>query len=246
MKLGTHKPGARPLPAIVRRSIGGYRVSVLDDGTDYWDLANQALKGAIPKESHPERDGRQVHFFRHAGKKYVLKTDSRHVGHLDSKLRRLWYGPVYSTAMRRIWQAANRGCDLVQMIYMAAEKMERGIATDTIMVAEYVEGQTLAEIGDPGLYLDEVSDLMTRLHGYGLAFVDPNRGNFIVTKQGLRIIDLSFGDSFLIGRARDYLKIKRVFAMDLPPAGLVNSLLVGSVRRGIAFRHWLRRMRGKK
>lgn len=246
MKPGTNKPGAHPLPAIVCRKIGGYRVSMFDDGVDYWDLAAKALKGAIPKESRPERDGRQVHFFRHGGRRYVLKTDSRPVGHLDSKLRRLWYGPVYSTVMRRIREAAGRGCDLVQMIYMTAEKMERGLAIDSIMVAEYMEGPTLAEIADPGPHLEEISNLMTRLHGYGLAFVDPNQSNFILTKQGLRVIDLSFGNNFLIARARDYLEIKQVFNVDLPPAGLVNSLLAGSVRRSIAFRHWLRRVRSRK
>lgn len=231
----------RTNPPIVGKKIGDYDVLMLGDGTDYWSVVQQFLPTLDTSEHRT--DHRQVAIADVGGRRYVFKRDATPVTYWECKLSRLWYGPVYSKVMRETHRALAEGCDIIQRVYLVAERMEKGLAKESFILLEFIPGHSLHE-EDVFSLQDQLRDTMTKLHRYRVASMDPNPGNFITNNGSLSVIDLSFRDGFPMGRAKDYVYLKDVYEVDLPDAGLLNRFLIAVVRVNRYLRYLSRRLRG--
>lgn len=74
------------------------------------------------------------------------------------------------------------------------------------MLIEYVEGVELNDMPIiPENVKAEIKASMEKLHALNMLSGDPHRGNFIVSKDGVRIIDLSGKSCTAERKARDRL-----------------------------------------
>ncbi len=228
-------------PGIIGKKIGDYDVLMLDDGTDYWSVAQRLLPTLDASEQRTSH--RHMAIADVDGRRYVFKRDATPVTYWECKLSRLWYGPVYSKIMRETHRALAEGCDIIQPVYLVAERMENGLAKESITLLGYIPGESLY-VENPFALQDRIRDAISRLHQHRIASVDPNPGNFILNEQGLHVIDLSFRDGFAMGRAKDHVYLKDVYEIDMPDAGLLNRFLIAVVRANRYLKYLSRRLRG--
>ena len=100
-------------------------------------------------------------------------------------------------------------CSGIRRSYLAQRKKRR--CTDLyIMLFEYIPGKVLNEFDEvPEDIKQDVLHKMALLHQHKLISGDAHKGNFILSRQGLRIIDLS-GKKFSRHRvAEDRLTLER-------------------------------------
>ncbi|HDV8625587.1 TPA: lipopolysaccharide core heptose(II) kinase RfaY, partial [Escherichia coli] len=94
--------------------------------------------------------------------------------------------------------------------YFLAERKIFNYASVFIMLIEYVEGVELNDMPIiPENVKAEIKASMEKLHALNMLSGDPHRGNFIVSKDGVRIIDLSGKSCTAERKARDRLAMER-------------------------------------
>ncbi|HAH1174591.1 TPA: lipopolysaccharide core heptose(II) kinase RfaY [Escherichia coli] len=94
--------------------------------------------------------------------------------------------------------------------YFLAERKFFNYASVFIMLIEYVEGVELNDMPIiPENVKAEIKASMEKLHALNMLSGDPHRGNFIVSKDGVRIIDLSGKSCTAERKARDRLAMER-------------------------------------
>lgn len=236
-------------PATVQAFADGFTVHRLDDGADYWSILKDFEAGLIPYEREFGKGNRRTYIINVDDRQLVVKYDSRPTDHLDSRIIRSIRGPVFRSLMKRSNEAIRRGCDIIPRIFLVAEKMAGAIAAESVMIAEYIVGRVLADETDKASYKGEIKRVLEKLHSFDLAHVDAHHGNFIVTEQGLKLIDLSCRDSITVGRARDVLRVKRSMGVHLPCRTLVEKVMMGYVLSSLLlqnFNRWLRGRRAKQ
>ena len=211
----------------MRRKIGDYDIYALDDGYDYWSLVERfrlgELSGSQVAGTSPKR---KVFFIEHDGRTFVLKFAVNSHRSLESKLFAFLHGPLYARSMKKINRAIEAGCGVVQRIYLAAEKMRGGLSRESIIVAEFVPGTPLDKMADLSAYRSQVAGVVTEAHRYGLTVIDMHPGNFVATDEGLKLIDLTQRTSLAVGKARDLVRLRERWGVEVPARGLVERLLV--------------------
>lgn len=223
--------------------VDGFTVRELADGSDYRGLLRRFLAGGVEPERRFGAGDKWGAIFSWEGRRFVLKYNAQPIKYWENKASRLVRGPVFSRIMRKSNEAIARGCDIIQRVYLVAERMERGLARESYMLTEYIPGESL-EGEAANLPAAEIVATLQRLHEYKLALIDPHPGNFIRTDNGLKIIDLTFRDGFLMGRAKDIVMSRRYMGIDVPATGLVSRFMVCVVRANQYLRNLSRRLRG--
>lgn len=223
------------------RVVDGYAVQYVDAGIDYCDIVRRFEAGELTAEQSFQRTAnRRVHIVVSGGRRYVLKYRSMRIRHIESKISRLVYGEMFSRIMRLCNGAFLRGCDFVQRVYLVAEKYE-GDYSHSVSLFEYIEGTPLSEKDEVEKYLPQMLEKISELHKHGLAFCDPNPGNFIVTDDGLKVIDLSFRNSFRVCKAKDVVMVKEHYGVDMPVRSVTDKIMVAMVDCNRTLRRWIRR-----
>jgi hypothetical protein len=216
---------------------GGFNVYQKDDGRDYWDVLQRFLKGEIKAERHPHTIAdHRVYFLEDGGRRYVLKHDWEVDRRFEVRLWRRIRGPFYSQLMRRVNLAVDAGCDVIQEIYLVAEREGRRAYPETYALIQYIPGESLAMQDSIVKYHPEIVKTVQTLHRHRLAFLDVHSRNIIVAGDGLKIIDVSTRGTFLLGRAKDAVRLGRRYGIDFPSRGAVEKFMVGVVR----VQEWLR------
>ena len=231
---------------MLRRVVDGYNVQYVDTGIDYLDIVRRFEAGELVAEQSFERTAnRHVHILVAGGRRYVLKYRTMRIRHIESKLSRFVFGEMFSRIMRLSNRAFSQGCDFIQRVYFVAEKYE-GHFSHSIALFEYIEGTPLSEEDTIQDYLPQMLDRVAELHEYGLAFCDPNPGNFIMTEDGLKVIDLSFRNSFRVCKAKDVVMLKENYGVHMPVSSIVDKLMVGVVDCNRVLRRWLKRRKQER
>ncbi len=226
-------------------TIDGCRVQWKDDGVDYpaiWlAFKNGRLSGL--ERLHTNCPDRRVFRLETEKGPLVLKKDWEQDPRLEKKIWRFLGGPWYSRLIRLTNRAINNGCDIVQDVYLAAEKMKGRFAVESWLIAEYVEGAVASSSPDYEEHFPEMGRAMGKLHDYGLASNDAHGANFIITENNaIKIIDLSLTSPILICQANDILKVKRSYGADVPVRGFWRNLASALV----AFKYKIRELRRGK
>ncbi|UQZ87974.1 lipopolysaccharide core biosynthesis protein [Deltaproteobacteria bacterium Smac51] len=212
--------------------IDGYRVQWKDDGTDYpaiWcDFKDGKLDSIV--QLHTNCPDRSVFRMETEKGPLVLKHDWERDSRLEKRILRFLTGPWYSRLIRLTNRAVNRGCDIVQDVYLVAEKMEGRFCVDSWLIAEFVEGTVAPASPKYSSLSHELAAVVGRLHDCGLASNDAHGGNFVITDNGeVKIIDLSLTSPLIICQANDILKIKRAYNIDVPVHGFWRRLAAALV-----------------
>ena len=226
--------------------IDGFTVKSVDDGRDYLDIWLRFRRGEIPCEYERVVNTRSAHILNVDGARMVLKTSSRVEKHWENKLSRLIHGPAFSRIMEQSNRAIEEGCACLQKVYMVAERMERRLARESVMLVEYKEGVPLSSRPDWATgYAAQITKTVKELHARKIALIDPNAGNFILDAEGnLSVIDLSFRDSFRMGRAKDALYLKRRYGIELETPALMDRFMIALVAGNRWLRAFSRKLRG--
>lgn len=209
----------------------GFNIHMVDDGIDYWDLIAKFKRGEIPYDLVPDTEpARKVYILTIGERKLVLKFDSTCTYHIDRKIWILLHGSFYMRVMYKSNEAIARGCDIIQRVYLVAEKLKWGLPREAIIISEFLPGRSLRKEPDILPFRAQIAEAVMKLHSYKIALVDVHPGNFLVTDNGLKIIDVSFRSTFTGGRAKDVVRAKIECQTDIPVEGLLNRMMVAIMR----------------
>ncbi|MCL2894457.1 lipopolysaccharide core heptose(II) kinase RfaY [Brenneria tiliae] len=228
---------------IIKREINGFHVYEKSRCGSYVQILADFCAGKIDyKFLNSGSEERKVYLIEVKGIKYVLKWERELDPRLEKRLSRFIFGPYYSKLMYRVAVAREQGCTKTADIYAVAEKVRHREAVETYILAEYVEGRPLAELGDFSPYKNEIKACVEDLHDHRLASNDIHPGNIILTDHGLRIIDLSDAGSLSICQVNDAFALKKFYDIDLR----INNVIYYLIGLRNRFRDFSRKLRGKK
>lgn len=119
-------------------------------------------------------------------------------------------GDYYQNLIVETDRVRSAGLTFPNDFYFLAERKIFNYASVFIMLIEYVEGVELNDMPIiPENIKAEIKASMEKLHALNMLSGDPHRGNFIVSKDGVRIIDLSGKSCTAERKARDRLAMER-------------------------------------
>ncbi|MCD8350991.1 MAG: hypothetical protein LUC93_10320 [Planctomycetaceae bacterium] len=210
-------PSGQPYPIAVRQE-DGYTIYVKDDGYDYLGLYQRLLRGEVETTTLLYDDAlHYVHRVDVDGRSFVFKRFGELDGKIDTRVWRYMAGPFYSSLMRLVNRAVAGGCEVVQDVYLVAEKMHGRLSHDNYLLLEFVPGTSMDRVGDFAAHSDAVAAAFTELHRHGLALGHCKPGNLVLRDDGrVGIIDLSARGTQWMGRGKDAVKAKRLWNIRLP------------------------------
>ena len=141
---------------------------------------------------------------------YVLKVFKPN-GKKIERLYKSWFKKDYSfNLIKRNDELWERGMRFQNDVYLLARRKKIGCTDLYVMLFEYIPGKVLNEFDEiPEEIKQEIVCKMALLHHHKLVSGDAHKGNFILSAEGLRIIDLS-GKNFTRRRvAEDQLMLER-------------------------------------
>ncbi|MDR1657696.1 MAG: hypothetical protein LBT47_09110 [Deltaproteobacteria bacterium] len=247
-------------PGIATEYEGLWRTQWKEDGFDYPGLLKDFQSGRVTGQRLVTGSPyRTVHRVKVGQREFVIKTDSN-VSKIDKRLEKrlfvMFFGTQYSRLIRKTAAAINKGCQVVQDIYLVSEKMEGRHCQEAYIIAEYIAGHSFireeyqegAEVvfRRPGPWLVNMAESLATLHDYGLASNDSIISNFIVTPQGeVKVIDLTLNGPMIICQVNDILKMRRSYQTEVPVRSPIRRVLVGIVGFWNSLRYKIRKLRGK-
>jgi serine/threonine protein kinase len=130
--------------------------------------------------------------------------------------------------MKRINKAVNCGCRATPDFFLVAERMRRGLARESYIIQEYLEGKALSEV-ENCLPLNAalragMREAMSELHKHDLCHSDIATSNWLLTPGGLKAIDLSWNGTIWAGKAQDTLRMKNRYQVELPVRSIKDKL----------------------
>lgn len=157
-------------------------------------------------------------------KRIVLKTTFENrtvvlkheffVFRFDRSIKAFLFGSDARNIFKVGLRAQKHKFDKIPRIYMVAEKFSGGILRESITVMEFLEGATLPEPLSEA-QKSEVAALMESCHALDIISGDIQFGNFISTKDGIKLIDFR-GNKVLPGvaKARDRIQLEHKFKIE--------------------------------
>ncbi|MEY0435436.1 lipopolysaccharide core heptose(II) kinase RfaY [Providencia huaxiensis] len=228
---------------IIKKQRDGFITFQKEGEIDFWQVVNDYIDGKIAgKNLSSGNIDRSVARIQVNGQNFIIKCEKERDKRFEKRLMRIISGPFYSRLLKRLVTAQNKGCTVTNDIYFVAEKMVGRESVETWIIAEYVEGTVLSEIDDIKPYYTEMKTIINQLHRYGLSSNDIHAENFVITNEGLKVIDLSDYGSFAICKANDLIALQRFYNIEPDSKNFVYRF----IRFRDNFRHWSRKVRGKK
>ncbi|WP_369309283.1 lipopolysaccharide core heptose(II) kinase RfaY [Providencia rettgeri] len=210
---------------------------------DFWQVVNDYIDGKIVgKDLGSGNAERSVARIQLDGRSYIIKCEKERDKRIEKRVMRMLSGPFYSRLFMRLISAQNQGCNVTNDIYFVAEKMQCRESVETWIIAEYVEGTVLSQFDDLTPYYPAIKSVIKQLHHYDLSSNDIHAGNFVLTDDGLKVIDLSDYGNLTICKANDLIALKRFYGIEPDKKNWAYRF----IRFRDKFRHWSRKLRGKK
>ncbi|POT55638.1 lipopolysaccharide core heptose(II) kinase RfaY [Citrobacter amalonaticus] len=152
-------------------------------------------------------------------------------------------GDYYKNLIIETDRVRNSGLKFPNDFYFLAERKIFNYASVFIMLIEYVQGVELNDMPEISEEIKlEIKSSMEKLHSLNMLSGDPHRGNFIVSKNGVRIIDLSGKSCTAERKARDRMAMEKHL-------GIPNEIKdpgYYSVIYKTKFRKIIKKIKGKK
>ena len=225
-KHGTTKNETGENPPVFSGTVfRGYRVRMLNDGTDYLKIVEDYLDGRIVAEAIAP--GKNVYKVIRDGRAYVLSIKRHRKRILSHRLvRAVTRRYIYSRMLEKVANAIHLGCRATPRLFFVAEKGSWQTPFDAILLQEYVPGRPLNRSSDITSHLASVRKSVAELHDYNLSSRDLHPGNWVF--NGKRIIIIDFWPKIPgghINRVKDYLRIRNNYGIKMPRRGWIDNIL---------------------
>lgn len=142
--------------------------------------------------------------------KFVLKVFAPKDKKFERVAKSFVKGDYYYTLLKQTDRVTGEGLRFPNDFYLLAERKIFNYASLFIMIIEYVDG---VELGDLAELNDdvraEIAEKMQQLHQHNMISGDPHKGNFILSSDGIRIIDLSGKTPTANRKAKDRIDMER-------------------------------------
>jgi tRNA A-37 threonylcarbamoyl transferase component Bud32 len=237
---------------ILTEKNGQWRTFWKNDGFNYKSLLNRFLSREITgqKLTTGSLYG-TVHKVGYAGRQFVIKHNTEKDNRLEKRLFSLLTGTRFSRLIRLTAKAIQKGCPVVQDVYLVKEKIIGRNCEEAYIISEYIPGQSFikesSEPGQPLVFLRPgenmalIAEALRTLHSYDLASNDAIISNFILTEQNkIKIIDLRTNTPTFIAKANDILKMRRSYNTEVPIHGWFIKFLTTVMTWHYQFKHRLR------
>lgn len=143
-------------------------------------------------------------------KLYVLKVFKPKEKQLERFLKSFIKGDYYLNLMKKTDELWSKGVQFQNDFYLLAEKKIFNYASLFIMLIDYIPGQELSLYHTvPEELKKEIVSIISCLHENGMVSGDPHKGNFIISDNVLRLIDLSGKKINKMRIAKDYIDLER-------------------------------------
>jgi len=190
-----------------------YKESNIDYNQIFKDFVNYQLTVLkVFRNQHRSK----VMLVEHNKNRYVIKTFRPNGKQIEILYKSLFKKDYFLNLIERNDALWAKGMRFQNDIYLLAQRKGRYCTDLYIMLFEYIPGKVLNEFDEvPENIKQEVLCKMALLHQHKLVSGDAHKGNFILSREGLRIIDLS-GKRFSRRRvAEDYLLLERRLSIDI-------------------------------
>ena len=238
-----------PDGALISGSIDGYRLQWKNDGVDYPAIWQAFRKGQIEGRALARgRPFREADWIEAGSRQYLIKRDWHVEKRLEKRLLSFFMGATrYSRIIQLINKAVRSGCDVVQDVFLVAEKMEGSVCREAWLIADFMPGHPLSK-EEFAESTEELCETIKKIHSYGLACNDIQPYNFVrcETDGQIKGIDMDISSPVSVCQANDVWAMKLRFNMDLPLTGGPGRRLVWAlVGFRDVFRQFSRKLRGK-
>lgn len=140
------------------------------------------------------------------GKIFVLKSPKAETVIPQRKIQTLWKKGEALNTLYNLEKYKNQGLDC--FIVPRAVMVKRGLfIQSSYILMDYIEGEKLSTLKD----IDEVMEIVKKIHEKGIYHGDLNTSNFIKTEDGIKAIDTQGKQEHLwnFKRSYDILTLKR-------------------------------------
>lgn len=250
--------------SVSRRRITSWDVLAKEDGNDYWRLAEAFLRSGIRQPDLAQTPGDHPAFILGVGKATMRFTTlsrahpKRLVFLVETEegrflLKRMRVGTLglgrlfpntpgltrYTRLFHKVRAAIDAGCRSTQDYLMVAERRDGRFRLEVVTVLEYVDGELLGERDDYAPYVPRLREAVRDLLAHGLTLEDLNPHNFIVARDGIKIIDLSCRPPTRVNAVKMTMKMNRRYGLGIPIRGVADNLLRLVLGGWIRVRRWL-------
>lgn len=207
----------------IRSTLRERRGEVLRDAMDHPTRARLILKTKIAGVPVVIKHELFIFRFDRSVKAFLFGSDARNIFLLSERARADGFRGIPRT-------------------FLVAERFSRGILRETISATEFLEGES------PSLPCsretqDAIAALMRECHALGIISGDVCPDNFLLTREGVKLIDFRGGKVFpCLAKARDRLQLERVFGIPNRSRGLPERIFIAQH----SLRNLGRRLRGKE
>lgn len=226
------------------KKIKGYYVLTKGKDDKYERILNDVLSYNISVEKiFRNIDDTKVVLITTRYGKFILKFFAPKQKRLERFLKSVVKGDYYENLFLQTDRIRKEGVDSVNDFYLLAEKKIFRYSSVYIMLIEYIEGVELSELdiinGDIKL---KINQLINELHSHGMVSGDAHKGNFIITNDVLRIIDLSGKSCTRQRKAKDRIDLERHYGIINQEKDIGYYILIYKKK----VREFIKALKGKK
>ena len=196
---------------IFKKKIGTFTVFVKDNNSIYEKALDDFLSGRmnILKLLRSE-DETKVWLIDTEKGPMVLKLFVPKHQKFERILKSLIKKDYYQSLIYKTDNAINHGATMINDIYLLAQRKICNYAYVHIILMEYIDGTQIINLEPISDELkSEIKTVLEQLHTYDMVSGAPHKENTMVTKDGVKFIDLSGKRCTCVSRAKDRMELER-------------------------------------
>lgn len=196
---------------IFKKKIGKLTVFIKDNDSFYEKILDEFLSNrmAIKKLLRSE-DETKVWLIDTEKGPMVLKLYVPKTKRFERILKSLIKRDFYQSLIYRTNNAVIHGASMINDIYLLAQKKICNYAYVHIILMEYIDGIQIRDLEPISDELKlEITQVIEQIHSYDMVSGAPHKENTVLTKDGIKLIDLSGKKCTCVSRAKDRMELQK-------------------------------------
>lgn len=148
---------------------------------------------------------------------YVLKVVTPKEKYTERFLKSFFRGDYFLALMKQTAMLREKGVTFPSDFHLLAETKIFNFASKFIMIFEYIPGVEMSAVADNGQLTEklkhEVLEKINILHCNHMVFDDAHKGNFMLSENQVRVIDLSGKSYNRFRAAKDFIDLEKHFGI---------------------------------